>query len=316
MHSLAIDATTDRKPGFGARIYRRVQSALLSMALAYLAVCGGVCAWQSHLIFKPDQQLRATPANFNFPVIDIAIPLRDGGTPAQFLHGWWIPSGHAAAKTLLYLHGNDGNVSTNMGGIEPLRRLGYEIFMLDYRGYGESGGGFPSEAGVYQDAQTAWDYLVHTRGIKPSDILIYGHSLGGAVAIDLATRHADAAGLVVESSFTSIREMAGLDRLYALLPLDLIVNQRFDSIDKVRRLRLPVLYVHGTGDELVPFDMGRALYRATPSAVDFVAVVGGGHEGSAAQGDLQLRAAINHLVHHSLRAPAPLAVIHAQPGHS
>ncbi len=316
MDSLAINATTACTSGSGARIYRRLRFALLLTALAYVAICAGVWAWQSHLIFRPDRQLHAAPADFNFPVIDVAIPVAASGKAPQFLHGWWIPADHTAAKTLLYLHGNDGNVSTNMGGVEPLRRLGYAIFILDYRGYGASGGGSPTEAGVYQDAQTAWDYLVHTRGIKPPDILIYGHSLGGAVAIDLAMRHADAAGLVVESSFTSIRDMAGRDRMFSLLPLDLMINQRFDSIDKVRGLRLPVLYVHGTGDELVPFEMGRTLYRATPAAVDFIAVDGAGHEGSAVKGDLQLRAAINHLVHHSLRAPAPLAVMHAQPGHS
>lgn len=316
MDTVAIEAAAQGGAGYGARVYHSLSITFLSVLLIYLAVCAGVWAWQSHLIFEPERRLHNTPADYKFPIEDVAIPLPDASATPQFLHGWWIPSPQPRAKTILYLHGNDGNVSTNMPGAEPLRRLGYAVFMIDYRGFGESGGGFPSESGVYHDAQAAWDYLVHARGIAPSDILIYGHSLGGAIAIDLATRHADAAGLVVESSFTSIRDMAGLDREYSLLPLNLMINQRFDSIDKVGILRLPVLYVHGTGDELVPFDMGRRLFRATPSAVDFVAVTGAGHEGSAAQGNVQLSAAIDQMLSHNLPAPATLAVTRVSHGHT
>src|SRR5258708_12301937 len=122
--------------------------------------------------------------------------------------------------SVLYLHGNDGNVSTSMDGIAPLRELGYTVFMIDYRGYGASGGGFPSEAGVYQDAQSAWDYLVHDWGVNPANLFIYGHSLGGAIAIELALHHPEPAGLVVESSFTSISNMPIPHPPSPLLPLN------------------------------------------------------------------------------------------------
>jgi pimeloyl-ACP methyl ester carboxylesterase len=197
---------------------------------------------------------------------------------------------------VLYLHGNDGNVSTSMDGIAPLRELCYSVFMIDYRGYGVSGGGFPSEAGVYQDAQSAWDYLVHERGRNPANLFIYGHSLGGAIAIELALRHPEAAGLVVESSFTSIYDMSMLEAHYALLPVNLLLNQRFDSIAKVGQLRLPVLYIHGTADEIVPFEMWKSLYRATRTARGFIAVPAGKHEDNAAVWGAGLRSAISRFV--------------------
>jgi fermentation-respiration switch protein FrsA (DUF1100 family) len=263
-------------------------------ALIYSATCLGVYGAQRRLVFEPDRMLHATPADYSFPVHDVGIAI--AGKPGQTLHGWWIPAANPRAKVVLYLHGNDGNVSTSVDGIAPLRELGYSVFMIDYRGYGASGGGFPSEAGVYQDAQSAWDYLVHERGINPANLLIYGHSLGGAIAIELALRHPEAAGLLVESSFTSIYDMAKLDARYAVLPVKPLLTQRFDSIAKVGQLRLPVLYIHGTADEIVPFEMGKALYRATPFARGFVAVPAGRHEDNAAAGGAALRSAIGRFV--------------------
>src|SRR5262249_6156380 len=129
-----------------------------------------------HLVFEPDLTLHGSPADYPFPVRDVVIAATD--KPDRTLHGWWIPAADPRAKVVLYLHGNDGNVSTSMDGVAPLRELGYSVFMIDYRGYGASSGGFPSEAGVYQDAQSAWDYLVRARGVNPADLVLYGYSLG------------------------------------------------------------------------------------------------------------------------------------------
>jgi pimeloyl-ACP methyl ester carboxylesterase len=271
---------------------------MLTVAVALALICGATCLGvygaQRYLVFEPDRTLHAASADYPFPVHDVGIAIP--GKPGQTLHGWWIPAANPRAKVVLYLHGNDGNVSTSMDGIAPLRELGNSVFMIDYRGYGASGGGFPSEAGVYQDAQSAWDYLVHERGMNPANLFIYGHSLGGAIATELALRHPEAAGLVVESSFTSIYDMAMLEARYALLPVNLFLNQRFDSIAKVGQLRLPVLYIHGTADETVPFEMGQALYRATPAARGFVAVPSGKHRTNAAVGGAGLRSAIGRFV--------------------
>jgi hypothetical protein len=244
------------------------------------------------LVFKPDTTLHTAPADYPFPVQDIAL----AGEPRQTLHGWWVAAPNPRAKVVLYLHGNDGNVSTNMDGITLLRELGYSVFLIDYRGYGRSDGGFPSEQGVYRDAQSAWDYLVRERGMNPANLVIYGHSLGGAIAIELALHHPEAAGLVVESSFTSIRDLARVEARFAVVPVGPFLNQRFDSIDKVGRLRLPVLYIHGKADEVVPFEMGKALYEATPAARSLVAVRAGRHENNAVMGGAELRSAIGQFV--------------------
>src|SRR5581483_4276355 len=246
----------------------------------YLVAGAALWAWQRHLVFEPSRQMRAAAADFPFRVVDTAVAL--AGQPRDALHGWWVPGTQDA--TVLYLHGNDGNVSTSMPGIAPLRALGYGVFLIDYRGYGRSDGAFPSERGVYEDAEAAWRHLVEAKRIDPRRIYIYGHSLGGAVAIELATRHPEAAGLIVESSFTSIYDMARLEKPYRLFPVKLFLNQRFDSIDKVARLRLPTLFIHGTADEVVPFAMGEALYRRAGGRKRFVAIDGGRHETNAAAG--------------------------------
>ena len=252
----------------------------------------------SYFIFEPDRTLYAKPADYSFNVRDVGLRVRLSGDAGQSLHGWWVASAAWDAKVVLYLHGNDGNVSTSMGEIAPLRELGYAVFILDYRGYGESAGAFPSEKTVYEDAEAAWNYLVDQRGISPARLYIYGHSLGGAIGIELALRHPEAAGLIVESSFTSIREMAKLRKRYALLPMQLL-HQRFDSIQKVGKLKLPVLYIHGTADEVVPYAMGEQLFKASGGSKRFIAIGGGLHANSAAVGGPLFRAAIRDFVEDS-----------------
>ncbi|HXL76969.1 MAG TPA: alpha/beta fold hydrolase [Burkholderiales bacterium] len=249
----------------------------------------------SYFIFEPDRTLYAQPADFSFNVRDVGLPVRLSGDAGQSLHGWWVAAAAWDAKAVLYLHGNDGNVSTRMGDIAALRELGYAVFMPDYRGYGESEGSFPSEKTVYEDAEAAWIYLVDQRGIRPAKLYIYGHSLGGAIGIELAVHHPEAAGLIVESSFTSLRDMAKLRKQYALLPMQLL-SQRFDSIQKVSRLRLPVLYIHGTADEIVPYAMGEQLFKASGGRKRFIAIGGGLHNNNAAVGGPLFRAAIRDFV--------------------
>jgi pimeloyl-ACP methyl ester carboxylesterase len=170
--------------------------------------------------------------------------------------------------------------------------------MIDYRGYGDGRASLPSEKTVYEDAEAAWNYLVKERGIDPAHLYIHGHSLGGAIAIELALHHPEAAGLIVESSFTSIRDMAKLHKKYALLPVRL-VNQKFDSINKVGKLRLPVLYIHGTGDEVVPYAMGQKLFKASGGTKRFVTIGGGLHGNNSAVDGPRFRNAIRDFVEES-----------------
>ena len=273
-----------------SRSWRALGAGLLAgLCLGYGAVT--LAAWRceacvGYFIFEPDRTLRAKASDFPFEVHDVRV------NPS--LHGWWVTGAKPGSKVLLYLHGNEGNVSTNIGDIAALHELGYSVFMLDYRGYGRSEGALPSEKTVYEDAEDAWGYL-RSRGIAPANVVIYGHSLGAAIAIELALHHPEAGGLIVESGFTSIPDMAKLRPQYALLPTQLL-NQQFDSIGKVNRLRLPVLYLHGTSDEVVPFRMGEELYRASGGEKRFVAVGGGLHDNNAAVGGPLFRGEIRDFV--------------------
>ncbi|HUP42075.1 MAG TPA: alpha/beta hydrolase, partial [Thermoanaerobaculia bacterium] len=188
------------------------------------------------------------------------------------LHGWWI--GHPSAEgTLLYCHGSSGSIAQRVGVLRHLAELRLNLFAFDYRGYGRSGG-VPSERGLYADARAAYDHLVAERGSAAGEILLFGHSLGGAVAIETA-RQRPAAGLVVQSSFTDLKEMARA--LYPQVPLHWITRNQFRSIEKVAELTLPKLFVHGVEDRTVPLAVGRRLYEAAAPPKELYLVERAGH---------------------------------------
>jgi fermentation-respiration switch protein FrsA (DUF1100 family) len=194
------------------------------------------------------------------------------------LHGWYCTprretDGQALRRmTLLWFHGNAGNVTYRLGVIERLVELPADVFIIDYRGYGRSEGS-PSEAGLYADARGAWDYLTVERQIPPADIVVFGDSLGGAVAIELATR-VEPAGLIVQSGFTSIRDMAA--EVMPFVP-GFLLRTKMDSLNKVAGVRAPKLFIHSPADELVPYRFGRQLYDAAPAPKQFYEVKGARH---------------------------------------
>lgn len=258
------------------------------LAIGYSAVCLFLFAAQGKFIFFPARAIETTPKDFQLGYQDVVLPIPTKTGAAETVHGWWIPAlersvnRRESGKVLLYLHGNGLNVGANVEHANRFHRLGLSVFLIDYRGYGKSQGDFPSESRVYEDAQLAWDYLVKQRGIKPSQIYIYGHSLGGAIAIDLAVRHPEAAGLIVEGSFTSARAMVDFQAgVYRVFPIDLLLTQRFDSIAKVDRLQMPVLFIHGSADTVVPTQMSKKLFDAAPEPKQLYIVPDGGHNNSA-----------------------------------
>ena len=258
------------------------------LAIGYSAACLFLFAAQGKFIFFPARAIETTPKDFQLGYQDVVLPIPIKTGAAETVHGWWIPAlersvnRRESGKVLLYLHGNGLNVGANVEHANRFHRLGLSVFLIDYRGYGKSQGDFPSESRVYEDAQLAWDYLVKQRGIKPSQIYIYGHSLGGAIAIDLAVRHPEAAGLIVEGSFTSARAMVDFQAgVYRVFPIDLLLTQRFDSIAKVDRLQMPVLFIHGSADTVVPTQMSKKLFDAAPEPKQFYIVPDGGHNNSA-----------------------------------
>ena len=278
--------------------------AIASIAIVsfYGSVCAGLWFGQTLIIFSPEREITTTPAKFGANYEDVLIPVKKPDGQIENIAAWWLPNAKQKAnsdlkgdlndlkgdlkgdltdrKVILYLHGKGKNISANAKHANRLMRMGFSVLVIDYRGYGKSEGSSPSESTVYTDAQTAWDYLIQ-KGFKPNQIMIYGHSLGGAIAIDLALKHPEAMGAIVDASFTSMSEMASLDPKYRFFPIDLLIHQRFDSIAKVRSLAVPVLYIHGTADDSVPPAMSQRLYEATTTKKQIVLIPNGGHNNNA-----------------------------------
>lgn len=186
----------------------------------------------------------------------------------------WFLSDPASPKALLVFHGNAENIGYGLPRLKVFSRLGVSVLAVDYRGYGKSEGS-PDEQGVYDDADAAYRYLIETRHFEPKNIFIYGQSLGSAVATDLASRR-ECGGLVIESSFTSAREVA---RGSFRIPfLEYVPRSRFDSLAKIARVRAPVLVIHGKIDALFPFTMGRRLYEAAAGPKSWLLVENAGHD--------------------------------------
>ncbi len=251
------------------------------VVIAYFAICLFLFVRQPRFIFFPSSTVEITPEFFHLPYEEVWLPVPASSGKVERIHGWWIEATQTDAKVLLYLHGNGINISANIGHANRFYQLGFSVLLIDYRGYGRSEGVFPNEMRVYQDAAVAWNYLVQEKQIPPSQIFIYGHSMGGAIAIDLAVKHPNAAGLIVESSFTSIRDVVAYRNLFRLFPVDLILTQRFDSLKKIPQLKVPVLFIHGTADTTVPSFMSQQLYNAAPQPKKLLLIPAADHNDTA-----------------------------------
>lgn len=251
------------------------------LAVLYMSACLFLFFRQNRFIFFPVREISTIPTDLHMEYQEVWLPVSTGKIPQDSatgkVHGWWIPAPTAdeikskyyinSKKdwVLVYFHGNGDNISGNLNHSYRFHQMGFSVLIVDYRGYGLSQGDFPTETSVYEDVDTAWNYLVNQRGIPPENIVIYGHSLGGAIAIDLAIRQPNAAGVIVEASFTSMRDMVDYQYpLFNIFPIDLILTHRFDSIAKVKSLKMPVLFTHGTADTVVPTYMSEELFEAAP----------------------------------------------------
>jgi uncharacterized protein len=246
------------------------------------AGCVSVDEWQRGLAYAPSREIMATPQLESLVFTDqwVESPATDG-VAAGLLHGWWIPHSSSDAPAVLYLHGNSGNISSNrnISVIHSLHRAGFAVLAIDYRGYGRSAMALPNESALYADAQAAWERML-TLAPHAKKRLIYGHSLGGAVAIDLALTATNLDALVVEGTYTSFAEVVQTTR-YGWLPLSLILTQKYASDEKIKNIRVPKLFIHGSLDEIIPVEMGKRLYAISLEPKSLLIVPDGRHRDTA-----------------------------------
>ncbi|HJQ61705.1 MAG TPA: alpha/beta hydrolase [Burkholderiales bacterium] len=264
---------------------------MVPIAVLYGCVVGLVFLFQSHLVYYPaiGREVMTTPQAYGLVYEDIEITTEDG----EKIAGWWVPAAQARGTVLMF-HGNAGNISHRLDYLRMFHALGYATLIIDYRGYGRSTGS-PSEAGTYRDAVAAWRHLTQQRGIAGSDIVLFGESLGAAVASWLATRHTPRA-LVLASPFTSVPDLGA--QVYWFLPVRLISRFRYDNLANLTEIKAPVLIAHSREDEIVPFAHGERLYQAAREPKQFLTLRGGHNDGFIFARDEWVRALADFLERH------------------
>ena len=246
----------------------RVMFLLLVLILLILAGILFYPQLENRLIFYPDKGFDDSPSDWNLSYRDVLLRTRDG----EKLHCWFFPV-PGESPVLLFCHGNAGNISHRIENVERLVQRGISVFLLSYRGYGKSTGR-PSEKGIYLDGLAAYDYLTETERIPPNRIAIFGRSLGGAVAIEVALQR-EVKCIVTESTFTSLRDMSKTMFPWALFSP--FIPNHYDNGTKIATLSVPKLIVHGKNDEIVPFRIGEKLFTLAKDKKKFLAIEGAGH---------------------------------------
>ena len=257
--------------GLCQRVLLMPVTALQILALLLVIIIG---AWLfyprllNYFLFFPQASFEVFPGNFGLPFEDVYFETEDG----RRLHGWFFPS-KVDSPVILFCHGNAGNISHRLENVRFLVDRNLSVFIFDYRGYGKSDGK-PSVPGIYHDGLAAYDYLRREKQIHPEQIIPFGRSLGGAVALEIAWRRKVSA-VIIESAFTSTKEMARTIPLFHLFaPL---VPAHLDNLKKIRLIEAPVLIVHGEQDKVVPFTMGEELFHAAGEPKYFYPLPTAGH---------------------------------------
>lgn len=223
---------------------------------------------ESFFIFFPETHLDYTPNELNMGYKEVYFPTEDG----ERLHGWFFPL-KGECPVILFCHGNAGNISHRLENVGLLLRENLQVFLFDYRGYGKSSGS-PSERGIYLDGLAAYDYLVEKERISPASIIPFGRSLGAAVALEISLKR-KARSLIVESAFTSARDVARSTPLF--FPVSYLLPAHYNNLEKIGRVRVPKLIIHGEADEIIPFSMGPKLFEAATAPKFFLPLEGAGH---------------------------------------
>ena len=273
----------------------RAAITIILLGLAALAGCASLDHQQRTWIFQPGDRTWGNSADLASGMDEVWIDFHSQVTDSSArLQALWLPADRPARgdPVLLYLHGARYNVRGSAGRIRRMQEQGFSVLAIDYRGFGRSTAVLPSEESAYEDAQAAWQWLAAHHPGRPR--YIFGHSLGGAVAIDLAARVKDEQGVIVEGTFTSIADVFHSMK-WGWLPLGSLITQRFESISKVREIGSPLLVVHGSEDGTIASSLGRKLFEAATGPKTFLLIEGGSHYNTMLLGREQYRAALSQL---------------------
>jgi alpha-beta hydrolase superfamily lysophospholipase len=263
----------------------------IALLIAALAGCSNLDTQQRRWIFQASVVDAASDAQID-GLDNVWIENPAKAEAHSKLHALWVDGPTPKSPVMLYLHGARRNVESSAGRIRRMNELGFAVLAIDYRGFGRSTDELPSEGTVDEDARAGWEWLqTHHPG---RDRYIFGHSLGGAIAVRLASEVTDAKGLIVEGTFTSIPAVFQTMK-WGWLPITPFITQRFDSADRIAKVHEPVLVVHGDSDSLILPELGRALYDCAPSPKRFVLVEGGTHYSTNSVGREQYRQAVREL---------------------
>ena len=249
---------------------RLLITVLLVMLAVYIIILLLLYFSQTRLLFYPMKVLETDPGEIGLKYETVSFQTKD----QIIISAWYLPCPDAD-KVLLFCHGNAGNISHRLDSLKIFHQLGLNVLIFDYRGYGRSGGRV-SETGTYLDVQSAWAYLRETRGFRSEDIILFGRSLGGAIAAQMAGQ-TKAAALIIESSFTSVPDLAV--KIYPFLPVRLICRYKYPTIEYISRVKCPVLIVHSLDDELIPFINAQKLYTAAPKGTKLLKIRGSHNQG-------------------------------------
>jgi len=264
-------------------------SVLVIGGMLYGTICAYVFFMQAKLIYYPNlpsRELTASPADIGLEYESITITTSDDIR----LHGWFVPA-EKARGVMLFFHGNAGNISHRLELLEIFHNLGLSSLIIDYRGYGQSQGKV-TEQGTYLDAEAAWQYLTKGRSIPAENIVIFGMSLGGPIAANLAARR-QPGGLIIGSAFTSVPDMGA--HLYPILPVRLLSRFRYDTRESLQSVSCPVLVIHSREDEIIPYKNGTILFEAAKEPKSFLEIHGSHNEGFLTSGKLYIEGLDNFI---------------------
>lgn len=258
---------------------RMIKILLIGFLSAYLFILAVVYVRQGKMLYYPLKEIGQTPQDIGLDYQDLQLMTKDG----ILISAWYVPA-RDRKGALLFCHGNAGNISHRLDSIRIFHDLHLDVLIFDYRGYGKSEGS-PSEEGTYRDAEAGLNYLVNALKVPPEKIVLFGRSLGSAVAAELASRH-KAGALIIESGFTSVPDLGA--HYFPYLPVRALARYRYATIEKIDRISSPKLFIHSPDDEVIPFEHGSALYEKAGEPKEFLRLKGGHNEGFLISGSLYI----------------------------